>query len=169
MDAEAKRYHGNGSKHASTGLLEGNHSKVLNRKKGEFQWERVPQKCTRWMERVSRSVLASSSSVSAGKVQCFTFATLKLRLVGWTTLEHHQHEHVVVVLRGEGEIQLGLESYVLGMGDVGYTAPGDTHQLRCKVGAKEPFGFICVVAADATDLLEMSRLNFSKCAKWPTS
>ena len=43
MDAEAKRYHGNGSKHASTGLLEGNHSKVLNRKKGEFQWERVPQ------------------------------------------------------------------------------------------------------------------------------
>jgi hypothetical protein len=36
-------------------------------------------------------------------------------------------------------------------GDVAYTAPGDTHQLRHAGGgdgAGEPFGFICVVATD---------------------
>jgi len=148
MDAEAKRYHGNGSKHASTGPLEGNHSKVLNRKKGEFQWERVPQE----MYKMDGASFKECSRIELigkrGESPVFHVRYFEVAPGGWTTLEHHQHEHVVVVLRGEGEIQLGLESYVLGMGDVGYTAPGDTHQLRCKVGAKEPFGFICVVAAD---------------------
>ena len=42
---------------------------------------------------------------------------------GWTTLEHHQHEHVVVIVRGSGYIQLGSEAYAMHVGDVGYTAP----------------------------------------------
>ena len=102
MDAEAKRYHGNGSKHASTGLLEGNHSKVLNRKKGEFQWERVPQE----MYKMDGASFKECSRIELigkrGESPVFHVRYFEVAPGGWTTLEHHQHEHVVVVLRGEG-------------------------------------------------------------------
>lgn len=165
MEAEEKRYHGNGSKHASTGPLEGNHSKVLNRKKNEFQWERVPQE----MYKMDGASFKNCSRIELigkrGESPVFHVRYFEVAPGGWTTLEHHQHEHVVVALRGEGEIQLGLESYHLGMGDVGYTAPGDTHQLRCAPNAKEPFGFICVVAADRDRPIEDEPADLLKTCK----
>jgi len=165
MEAESKRYHGNGSKHASKGPLDGNHSKVLNRKKGEFQWERVPQE----MYKMDGASFKECSRIELigkrGESPVFHVRYFEVAPGGWTTLEHHQHEHVVVALRGEGEIQLGLESYHLGVGDVGYTAPGDTHQLRCKAGAKEPFGFICVVAADRDRPIEDEPAELLKMCK----
>ena len=162
MDAEAKR---NGTKHASEGPLDGNHSKVLNRKKGEFQWERVPQE----MYKMDGASFKECSRIELigkrGESPVFHVRYFEVAPGGWTTLEHHQHEHVVVVLRGEGEIQLGLESYHLGVGDVGYTAPGDTHQLRCKAGTTEPFGFICVVAADRDRPIEDEPYELLKMCK----
>jgi ribulose-bisphosphate carboxylase large chain len=101
--------------------LEGNHSKVLNRKKNEFQWERVPQE----MYKMDGASFKNCSRIELigkrGESPVFHVRYFEVAPGGWTTLEHHQHEHVVVALRGEGEIQLGLESYHLGMGDVGYT------------------------------------------------
>jgi quercetin dioxygenase-like cupin family protein len=79
---------------------------------------------------------------------------------GWTTLEHHRHEHAVIGLRGSGEIQLGPHVYPVNVGDCAYTAPGDTHQLR-NVGT-EPFGFICVVAADRDRPVEVDPGEFLK-------
>ena len=165
MEVESNRYHGNGSKHASQGPLEGNHSKVLNRKKGEFQWERVPQE----MYKMDGASFKECSRIELigkrGESPVFHVRYFEVAPGGWTTLEHHQHEHVVVVLRGEGEIQLGLESYHLAHGDVGYTAPGDTHQLRCKAGATEPFGFICVVASDRDRPIEDEPAELLKMCK----
>ena len=82
---------------------------------------------------------------------------------GWTTLEHHRHEHAVIGLRGVGEIQLGYHVYPIGVGDVGYTAPGDTHQLR-NTSVTEPFGFVCVVAADRDRPVEVDPGVFLKSA-----
>jgi ribulose-bisphosphate carboxylase large chain len=70
---------------------------------------------------------------------------------GNTTLEHHQHEHVVVVLRGQGEVLLAEPSssqpevYTVGFGDTIYIAPWAIHQLRNP--GPEPFGFLCLVDA----------------------
>jgi quercetin dioxygenase-like cupin family protein len=65
---------------------------------------------------------------------------------GYTTFERHKHQHVVVPIRGRGEVRLGDRWESVGFGDVVYVAPGEPHQFRA-VG-DEPFGFLCVVDAD---------------------
>ena len=65
---------------------------------------------------------------------------------GYTTLEQHLHEHVVIVMRGEGVALVGERRVKLGFGDVLYLAPEEVHQLSNSGG--EPFGFLCIVNAE---------------------
>lgn len=62
---------------------------------------------------------------------------------GCTSLDRHEHDHGVVVLRGRGEVLLGDDVTELGYGDVVYVLPNELHQFRCVGG--EPFGFLCVI------------------------
>ena len=64
---------------------------------------------------------------------------------GFSSLERHAHEHVVLVLRGRGELRLGEEWHDLDMFDLAYIAPDDVHQFRNRTGSM--FGFICIVNA----------------------
>jgi quercetin dioxygenase-like cupin family protein len=64
---------------------------------------------------------------------------------GCTSLDRHEHDHGVVVLRGQGQVLLGEEVTELGCGDVVYVSPNELHQFTC-VG-DEPFGFLCVIPA----------------------
>lgn len=66
---------------------------------------------------------------------------------GFSSLEHHAHEHVVIVLRGRGEVQLGDVQHPLGFGDAVYVAPHEVHQFRTPATATEPLGFLCIVDA----------------------
>src|SRR3954447_12356872 len=52
---------------------------------------------------VTRAVLASAG----GETTAFHVRYFKVAPGGHTTLERHTHEHVVVVLRGRGEVLLG--------------------------------------------------------------
>lgn len=65
---------------------------------------------------------------------------------GYSTYEHHQHEHVVYIVRGQGEVRLGCRYIQVGMGDVVYVGPDDPHQFL-NPNSEEPFGFLCVVDA----------------------
>lgn len=65
---------------------------------------------------------------------------------GNTSLERHEHEHVVVGVRGEGLCRVRKKDYVLGFMDVLYIPPGAPHQLRNRSSA--PFGFFCIVDAE---------------------
>jgi len=65
---------------------------------------------------------------------------------GFTTLERHRHEHVVVVLRGSGLARIADREHPLAFGDTLYIAPHEVHQLR-NPSPTEPFGFLCVVDA----------------------
>ena len=65
---------------------------------------------------------------------------------GYTTLERHEHQHVVIALRGEGEVRLGYDRLPVRFGDVVYVASNDPHQFRAT--GDEPFGFLCIVAAE---------------------
>ncbi|MGI5844232.1 MAG: cupin domain-containing protein [Candidatus Xenobium sp.] len=65
---------------------------------------------------------------------------------GFTTLEHHEHAHCVVVLRGCGEVMLNCQTHPLRFADVLYVAPWESHQLR-NPHPTEPFGFLCIVDA----------------------
>lgn len=62
---------------------------------------------------------------------------------GFSTLEHHQHPHAVVVFRGRGTVQLGEERTAIGPGDCVYVAPGEAHQFCADRG--EALGFLCIV------------------------
>ncbi|MBI4345637.1 MAG: cupin domain-containing protein [Elusimicrobia bacterium] len=62
---------------------------------------------------------------------------------GYSTLERHQHPHVVVVLRGRGRVLLGDKSYEIGPYDCVYVSPKVYHQFQAT--GDEPLGFLCTV------------------------
>jgi quercetin dioxygenase-like cupin family protein len=65
---------------------------------------------------------------------------------GYSTFERHEHQHVVMAIRGRGEVRLGDRWEEMNFGDVVYVAGKDPHQFRT-VG-EEPFGFLCIVDAN---------------------
>src|SRR5215218_8074241 len=75
---------------------------------------------------VTRTVLAGAG----GETTAFHVRYFEVAPGGHTTLERHAHEHVVVVLRGRGEVFLGGATHALGFGDAVYVAPHDPHQFR---------------------------------------
>ena len=62
---------------------------------------------------------------------------------GHTSFEQHQHEHCVVVIRGNGKVRLGEEWSDISVHDTVYVGPMVPHQFR-NTGV-EPFGILCVV------------------------
>lgn len=65
---------------------------------------------------------------------------------GYSTLERHEHMHVVVVLRGGGKCLIGEEVYDLGLNDLVTIEPWTWHQFRAPRAA--PLGFLCLVNAE---------------------
>ena len=62
---------------------------------------------------------------------------------GYSTLERHQHAHLVVVIRGSGQVLVGDEVGEVGLHDVVHVPPMTWHQFRSNPG--ERLGFLCVV------------------------
>ncbi|MFI5386671.1 MAG: cupin domain-containing protein [Fimbriimonadales bacterium] len=62
---------------------------------------------------------------------------------GHTSFEKHEHEHCVVVLRGNGRVRLGDEWSDISLHDTVYVGPMVPHQFE-NAGV-EPFGILCVV------------------------
>ena len=91
---------------------------------------------------VVRSVLAGTNDDQTR----FQVRYFEISPGGFSSREYHRHEHVVVVMRGRGEVWLDGTWHEVGFGDTVYVAPLEVHQLRNR-GA-EPFGFLCVVDAE---------------------
>lgn len=122
----------------------GTRSRVL--RFADFSWEGVERGAykdpgARWRG-VSRQLLVGGR----GEPIPFHVRYFEIEPDGYTTYERHEHQHVVIPLRGRGEVRLGDRWQPVGFGDVVHVAPSDPHQFRA-VGA-EPFGFLCVVEAD---------------------
>ena len=65
---------------------------------------------------------------------------------GHTSLERHQHVHLVWISRGRGHVYLGGQVTTISDGDV-LVIPGNTwHQFRA--AGDEPLGFHCLVTVD---------------------
>lgn len=60
---------------------------------------------------------------------------------GASNLEHHPHEHAILIERGYAEVMLGDTVTAAGPGDVVFVAADEVHQLRT-VG-DQPLGFVC--------------------------
>jgi len=62
---------------------------------------------------------------------------------GYSSLERHQHPHMVVIVRGRGRVILGDSVEPIDHLDCVYVAPGTFHQFHATEG--EQLGFLCVV------------------------
>ena len=65
---------------------------------------------------------------------------------GHSTLEQHEHEHAVMVLRGRGRVLVGEVVYEVTPFDLVYVAPMTWHQFRAD--DRDGLGFLCLVPCD---------------------
>lgn len=72
---------------------------------------------------------------------------------GCSSLEYHNHSHVVICLKGKGKVRLGGKYHVLKYLDILYIAPNEIHQLSNPY--KEPFGFLCIVDSERDKPIEI--------------
>jgi ribulose-bisphosphate carboxylase large chain len=72
---------------------------------------------------------------------------------GCSSLEYHQHAHVVICLKGKGKVRIGNKNHILKYLDIVYIAPNEIHQLSNPF--KEPFGFLCIVDSERDEPVEI--------------
>jgi len=62
---------------------------------------------------------------------------------GYSSLEEHDHQHVVVIIRGQGEVILQDRVERVGVHDCVHISPNTWHQFHAT--GSEPLGFLCIV------------------------
>lgn len=113
----------------------------------DFRWESVPmidykrgdQKVSTFCNVTRQNVTPSSDGVD------FDVRYFECAPQGHTTLEKHQHTHIVLVARGMGKVVIGNEIYDAKPFDIFIIPEWQPHQLINVTD--EPFGFFCVVNA----------------------
>ncbi|HMK56539.1 MAG TPA: cupin domain-containing protein [Dissulfurispiraceae bacterium] len=102
--------------------------------------ERYKKKGGGWSD-IARNVLIGN----CGESTRFHLRYFEIASGGYSSLESHRHEHVVVCIKGKGKVRLGGRSQVIRFLDTVYIAPNTIHQLSNPY--EEPFGFFCIVNA----------------------
>ncbi|MBL4849216.1 MAG: cupin domain-containing protein [Planctomycetes bacterium] len=125
----------------------GNHSKVF-KNRGPASWEGVTPEAYKVDSETWRGITRQELIGKRGESPRFHVRYFEIAPGGYSTLEKHEHEHVVIPIRGRGEAQFGCYIYNVAPHDVVYVSPGDPHQFRCPEDAEEPFGFMCLVNAE---------------------
>ena len=126
--------------------IDGNHSKVI-RSQGAFAWEGVALEDYKATGEGYKEITRRELVGKRGESAQFHLRYFEIGPGGYSTLEKHEHEHCVYGVRGQGEAQMGCYIHKVGVGDVVYVSPSDTHQFSCPEDAAEPFGFLCIVNA----------------------
>lgn len=126
--------------------LNGENVSKFFRHLGNFEWNHIQaadykSEGDSWRD-VSRRVFVGES----GESPRFHVRYFEVAQGGHSTLEQHLHEHVVVVMRGQGHAIIGEKRLRLAFGDVVYVCPDEVHQFSNS--DPEPFGFLCMVNAE---------------------
>ena len=90
-----------------------------------------------------RGVLRCELVGQFGEKTKFDLRYFEIEPEGYSSLERHVHEHVIIGVRGRGILLKGTEEIVIDVHDVAYVAPNENHQLCNR--DNEPFGFFCIV------------------------
>lgn len=113
------------------------------RHRGNFSWtgvktERYKSTEGGWSS-ITRRVLVGNLGESAK----FHLRYFEIEPGGFSSLEQHRHEHVVICVRGKGTITIGRKKHTLRHLDTVYLGPRTVHQISNPFD--EPFGFFCIV------------------------
>jgi ribulose-bisphosphate carboxylase large chain len=117
----------------------------LFKHKGNFTWqgiktERYKTDGGNWADIIRRVLIGRHNESTKFHLRYFEISP-----GGYSSFEKHQHEHVVVGIRGKGNVLCGKKNYELNFLDTLYMAPNKPHQLSNPF--HEPFGFLCIVNA----------------------
>jgi len=112
---------------------------------GDFAWEHVnllkyKEEGTHFKS-VTRQILFGGSKNLPGELRYFEIAP-----GGHSTLERHEHLHVVIIIRGNGMALVGTDVVSLDLFDVVHIPSRTWHQFQAT--AEEPLGFLCLVNTD---------------------
>ncbi len=122
-------------------------SRILRFREG-FVWQAAARKVYKDEPESWRGVTRTSLVGGADEIPVpFHVRYFEVEVGGFSSLEKHAHQHVILVVRGRGLVKLGDRQDSLSFGDVVYVAPWEVHQFRNPEGP-EPFGFLCMVPAD---------------------
>lgn len=91
---------------------------------------------------ITRQVLAGSY----GEPCSFRLRYFEVGPGGHSSLEKHEHVHVVMTMRGRGKAVVGDEVHDVGPFDLTYVPAWTPHQFVND--GDEPFGFLCIVDGD---------------------
>ena len=110
-----------------------------------FRWEGVPVLAYKedggtHFKSITRQVLFGAGELGA-ELRYFEIAP-----GGHSTLERHDHDHSVMVIRGEGQVLVGLEVHTVATNDLVRVPPQTWHQFRATAGV--PLGFLCLVRSE---------------------
>jgi len=117
----------------------------LYKHKGDFSWQGIKVEKYKlagrgWSDIVRRTLIGSHGETSRFHLRYFEIAS-----GGYSSLEVHKHEHVIIGIRGRGVCTAGNKSYKIGFLDTVYIQPDALHQLKNPFN--KPFGFFCIVNA----------------------
>lgn len=120
-------------------------SSRIHRHRAEGRWsgvktERYKPQGGSWSSIVRRVLVGNRGEAAKFHLRYFEIAP-----GGFSSLELHRHEHVVIGVRGTGKVRMGKKLYSLGVLDTVYIGPDTVHQLSNP--SDEPFGFFCIVDA----------------------
>jgi quercetin dioxygenase-like cupin family protein len=108
----------------------------------DFTWEGIPvhpykEDGTHFKSIVRHTLFKGTPALDA-ELRYF-----EIQADGHSTLERHDHVHLVVVIRGSGEVFVGDEVTDIGLFDLVHIPPQTWHQFRATKG--EALGFLCIV------------------------
>jgi quercetin dioxygenase-like cupin family protein len=109
----------------------------------EYTWEGVKTEAYK-LEPGNFANIVRNAIVGARGESChFDLRYFEISEGGFSSLEKHQHEHVVICIRGQGKVRMGKKVRDVNFLDVVYISSQTPHQFINK--GKEPFGFFCIV------------------------
>lgn len=118
---------------------------MIRHHNGDFTWDGVPilpyKEDSNLFKSITRQVLFKGHQDLDVELRYFEVGP-----GGHSTLERHQHQHAVMIIRGSGQVFVGDAVTPLGTQDVVHIPPCTWHQFRAT--NDEPLGFLCVVAVD---------------------
>lgn len=132
-------------KHAGSVLSSVEMKGMVRHQQGEYRWEGVDVHPYKPEGNHFRDITRQTLWMGEGNLPV-EFRYFEVGVGGHSTLERHDHQHTVMVIRGGGEVLVGDTVTRLGMFDLVHVPPMTWHQFRATTD--EPLGFLCVVACD---------------------
>lgn len=117
-------------------------SRILRFKEG-FRWTSVKRERYKEEKKGWSSVIRMALTGDHGESTKFSLRYFEISPQGFTSLEKHRHEHVIICIRGRGRIVIDNKNYQINYLDTIYLSPNAVHQLINPYD--EPFGFFCIV------------------------